>query len=270
MSAIKRFYVGSSAGQLHGRSIPADGNNEHPPLLCLHPAPSSGLYFTTVMPKLNAARRVIAPDYPGYGGSDPLPDLPSIADYARAMQELIENYPLDAPVDILGFHTGCLVAAEMALMRPEQVRRLVLCDVPYFTGEAQVRLREQMATPLPIGDELECLAGAWAFNITSRVGNVPLPRAFELLTEHLRTGARDYVGFTAAFGYDCEQRFAALDADVVVIATQSGMLEPTLAAAAVIRGATLVTASEITTAVFESGADAISKHILTALDETHE
>ena len=95
---------------------------------------------------------------------------------------------------------------------------------------------------------------------------VALPRAFELFAEHLRAGARDYFAFDAAFRYDCETRFAELDADVIVIATQSGLLDATRAAAKAIRGARLVEATEILTAVFEAGAEAISKRVLTILD----
>ena len=32
-------------------------------------------------------------------------------------------------------------------------------------------LREQMTQPMPIGAELDCLAGPWKFNIASRVGD---------------------------------------------------------------------------------------------------
>ena len=103
MSDIKRFYVSTTGGQLHGRTLLSREPNDKPPLLCLHPAPSSGLYFTTAMPLLNAQRNVIAPDYPGYGGSDPATEPASINQYAAAMLELLENYPVDGPVDILGF-----------------------------------------------------------------------------------------------------------------------------------------------------------------------
>ena len=266
MSDIRKFYVQTTAGQLHGRTLLARERNDNPTLLLLHPAPSSGLYFTNAMPLLNEHRTLIAPDYPGYGGSDPLQEPASIATYAAAMLELLENYPVDGPVDILGFHTGCLVANEMALIAPASVRRLVLCDVPYFTSGQQAALAEKMAAPTRLTDELESLEPTWQFNVASRVGNVSMPRTISLLAEHLRAFPEDHQGFGAAFSYDCVGRFAELDADVVVLGTRSGLLDATHAAAAAIRSAALVDVEDVTTAVFESGAPAITRHILSALE----
>ena len=268
MSDTRRFYVSTTAGQLHGRTLLTRSPTDNPPLLCLHPAPSSGLYFTTVMPLLHEHRTVIAPDYPGYGGSDEPPEQATIGIYAIAMIELLENYPIDEPVDVLGFHTGCLVAVEMALLAPDRIRRLVLCDVPYFTPEEQAALGAKMASPTQLTAELESLAPTWAFNVESRAGNVPIPRTINLLAEHLRVFPRDHHGFAAAFSYDCVGRFAELQADAVVLATRSGLLDATHAAAAAIADATLVDIEDVTTAVFESGAPAVSKHILAALDVT--
>lgn len=261
-----KTYGATKYGQVHARWLEARGSEPHAPLVCLHPAPSSGLYFTTVMPLLNDGRAVIAPDYPGYGGSDSLTDAPRIEDYAKAVLEFLGTTGIDAPVDILGFHTGCLVGTEMALARPERVRRLILCDVPYFDKAQQAELRGKAAQPLGITPELESLSAAWQFNVASRVEHVPLPRAFELFAEHLRSGDRDYLGFAAAFSYDCEARFAKLDADVVVLATQSGLHTPSEHAARSIAGARFVDVPEVTTAVFEAGAEAIAKRIIEALE----
>ena len=270
MSDIRRFYVATTAGQLHGRTLLSRSSSERAPLLCLHPVPSSGLYFTTAMPLLNEKRTIIAPDYPGYGGSDEPPERATIGIYAIAMVELLENYPVDEPVDVLGFHTGCLVAVEMALLVPDRIRRLVLCDVPYFTPEEQAAFGAKMASPTKLTGELDSLAGTWTFNVESRIDSVPMPRTINLLAEHLRAFPNDHHGFGAAFGYDCVNRFAELGADTVVLATRSGLLDATHAAADAIRDARLVDVEDVTTAVFESGAPAISKHILAALDNDHE
>jgi len=231
----------------------------------LHPAPSSGLYFTTAMPLLNRQRRVIAPDYPGYGGSDPIDD-PSIGSYAAAVAECIDVLGL-ADFDLFGFHTGCLVAVELALAGSVPIGKLVLCDVPYFTPAEQDALRDRAARPLPLGPGLDSLAEAWDFDVARRLDAVPLDRCLALFAEHLRAGTNDWLGFAAAFDYDCETRFAGLDRPVVVIATDSGLCDATRAAAAALPDARLVEAAEITTAVFEAGAEAIAKRVGAALDE---
>ncbi len=265
MSSIRKFYGQTSFGQVHARIAPSVGDELQPPLVCLHPAPSSGLYFTTAMPMLDEGRRVIAPDYPGYGGSDTLEEPPSIEDYARAMLEFLEDIHMDGPVDILGFHTGCLVGAEMALLSPAAIRKLILCDVPYFTADVRAELKETSAVPMPVSAELESIAGPWSFNIEKRIADVPLPRAFGLLAEHLRAGAKDYFGFNAAFSYPCEQRLPQLTTDTTVMATQSGLHGASIAAAEAVPSAEFVDVVEVTTAVFESGAKAICKRINEAL-----
>ncbi len=262
---MRGFYANTPLGQVHARILDAAGADVHPPLICLHPAPSSGLYFTTVMPLLNAGRSVVAPDYPGYGGSDALPKPPSIGDYSRAMLDFLDNAGIDKPVDVLGFHTGCLVGSEMALTEPAAIRRLVLCDVPYFGPDVRPGLLETMGKPPAYDADLASIAAAWKFNVAGRVEDVPMERTIELLAEHLRAGFNDYLGFAAAFRYAPEKRLSLLECPVTVIATQSMLRDPSLAAAASIPAATLVVADEVTTAVFESGAGAIARRIVDAL-----
>ena len=67
--AIEKSYLRTDAGQVHVRTLNASGSESAPALICLHPSPYSGCYFETVMPLLNDGRRVVAPDYPGYGSS---------------------------------------------------------------------------------------------------------------------------------------------------------------------------------------------------------
>lgn len=271
---MRKSYTDTALGQVHARTLAAEQSADQPPLICLHPAPLSGLYFTTVMPMLNHNRKVIAPDYPGYGGSDPISRLGSdpnaqpatIGDYADAMIQFIDVSAAGSSVDILGFHTGCLVGAEIAIRRPDLLRRLVLCDVPYFTADVRPALREKAAQPMPVTEALESIAGPWRFNVSSRLEHVNMPRALALLAEQIRIGADDYRAFDAAFSYDCERQFARLQADTTIIGTQSGLLDATRAAAAVLPDATFIEALQITAAVFETGATAIAKHINATLD----
>ena len=263
MTAIRRDYVDAPDGQIHRRRLESDGDAGHPALICLHPAPYSGAYFTTVMPMLNDGRAVIAPDYPGYGGSYPLTEPPSIGDYAAAMLAAID----DDRVDLLGFHSGCLVAVEMAILAPERVRRLVLIDLPFFDPETQRKLHGQVAKPLDLSHDLDCLRKAWDFNVAGREGTVPLGRAFDMFVDQIGTGPRDYFCFHAAFTYDCQNRFARLAGPCTIVATQSPLLEPTRAAAKSVEHATLVEEPAVTTSVFEQGAETIAGHVRKVLND---
>jgi pimeloyl-ACP methyl ester carboxylesterase len=73
------------------------------------------------------ARRSIAVDLPGTGGS-PTPLLPlSIPDSARLVLHAVDALGADT-VDVLGFSFGGCVAQELARVAPRRVRRLVLAS----------------------------------------------------------------------------------------------------------------------------------------------
>ena len=262
---IRNSYLDTDKGQVHARTLESIGDERHPPLICLHPAPYSGDYFATVMPLLNDGRRVIAPDYPGYGGSYRLDELPSIPDYANAVIDSVLAAESGQPVDLLGFHSGCLVAAEISLLATDRIRRLVLIDVPYFDAETQQQFYPKVAVPLALTRELETLGKAWDFNVASREEVVPLARAFDMFVDQLRSGTRDHYCFHAAFTYDCAARFADLSLPVTIIATQSPLSAATRAAGDALTAATFVEIDEIKTSVFEQGAPIIAREVVKAL-----
>jgi len=253
-------YRPSRFGSVHLRYLGARDPEEYPPLLCLHPAPFSGIYFTTVMPLLNTRRAIIAPDYPGYGGSAPTQSPPSVGEYAAAMLDVIDDMNIES-VDVLGFHTGCLVGCEMALRDGATVRRLTLIDVPYFTGDERADLYARTAEPRIIDAGPDGLTADWDRNVIQRLDSMPFARAFELFVESLRAGDRSHWGFHAAFSYTSDQRFPNVTAPTHVIATRSGLLEATRQAAMVLPRATLVERLDIERAVFEEGASRIAAEI---------
>jgi pimeloyl-ACP methyl ester carboxylesterase len=121
----RRAYFDCRYGQLHVRTaFPATGGfDEKVTLICLHAAAASSRQFSRFLPLAATQRSVYAPDLPGCGESD----APAAggADAAAAVLDLALDLRL-RQVDLLGFREGCKVAIELALARPEIVRRLVL------------------------------------------------------------------------------------------------------------------------------------------------
>jgi pimeloyl-ACP methyl ester carboxylesterase len=70
-------------------------------------------------------RRVLAPLHPGVGGSTGLETLDDVFDLVLAYEELLDALGL-AATDLAGHFFGGMVAAELAAVFPERVRRLVL------------------------------------------------------------------------------------------------------------------------------------------------
>src|SRR5258708_32562752 len=126
----RRAYFDCRFGQLHVRTaFPTTGGfDEQATLFCLHPDQSSSRMFARFLPEIANVRSVYAPDLPGFGESDPSP-TPSTADAAGAVSDLANDLRLRR-IDLLGAHSGAMVALDLAAARPELVRRLVLVGIP--------------------------------------------------------------------------------------------------------------------------------------------
>ena len=85
------------------------------------------------------------------------------------MMAVIGDQSGGAPVDLMGFHTGNLVVAEMALTAPGKIRLLALVDVPAFDAETSAKFRAASARTFEITPDLSCLEGPWERGMTKRI-----------------------------------------------------------------------------------------------------
>jgi len=68
-------------------------------------------------------RIVIAIDTPGYGDSDRPENPPQMQDYARNAVKVLDALGMTDPIDALGYHTGTLIAVEMAINQPDRINK---------------------------------------------------------------------------------------------------------------------------------------------------
>ena len=258
---IKKHYIDMQFGQLHARTLRAGEAGDRWPLVLLHPMPYSSLYFTTIMPLMNDHRTIVAIDYPGCGGSDPLDTVPTIEAYAQATLHALNGLGIDGSCDFLGFHTGCLVAAEIAAREPSRTGVSILVDIPFFDEEQRRSLIDSQASHKLITEELDCLQKHWDSDVKSRVGNVPIERAFDIFADHMIAQGDGADGFKAAFNYDAEKALAAIKTPTLILATKSGLYDGTLAASKIVNDCELIEMPEITKMAFELGAERIAKVI---------
>jgi len=155
---VQRAYVDGRFGQIHYRRAGSLGARS--PLLLLHPGRLSSLVFEGFMPEIGRDRTVIAPDTPGCGMSDAPPTPPTIGDYASTMLDLVDALGLGM-VDVLGYHTGALVAVDMARrQRSAVVRRIVMVSAAVLTPEEAAAMRTQYA-PKPLDARPSDMAQTW-------------------------------------------------------------------------------------------------------------
>ena len=79
--------------------------------------------------KLAETHEVMAPEHPGYGSSTGFERLHDLQDLVLYYRTLVERWG-KGPIDVIGHSLGGMFAAELALMAPHLVRRLVLVS-PY-------------------------------------------------------------------------------------------------------------------------------------------
>jgi pimeloyl-ACP methyl ester carboxylesterase len=109
------------------------------PLILLHANPGDSRDFEAVMPTLAGHFRVLALDWPGYGGSA-VPARPQGCDalfFYRVLREFIDAMGL-AQVGLIGNSLGGNAAARLAIESPERVRQLVLVSPGGFTAHTFV------------------------------------------------------------------------------------------------------------------------------------
>jgi len=109
------------------------------PMVLLHQAPMSHRQFNTVYGLLSARGvRAIGIDTPGFGMSDPTPFVPQVSDWASSVIAVLDHLKISR-ADMVGHHTGSLIATEVSLQFPKRVHKVVL-NGPFPITESERKL----------------------------------------------------------------------------------------------------------------------------------
>lgn len=139
-----------------------------PPLVLVHGLGGAAANWRLIAPGLAATRRVIVPDLPGHGASDPLPDAPTIDPFADAVLAVLEAEEA-LPAPWVGHSLGGLVALRAAVLRPEAVEGVVLAAAAGISSTT--RAAETVLTVLAVAQPGKLLARQ-----RGRVSRSPLGR----------------------------------------------------------------------------------------------
>ncbi len=227
-AGVGRAYLDGRFGQLHYRSAgPRTGTAV--PVLFIHASPASGRMWEAVLAELGRDRLALAPDTPGFGDSDAPPAPPEIADYAAAMGDFLDALGVKQ-VDVVGYHTGSKTCVELALQRPDLVRKLALVSAPVYS-DAELAKQKHDYAPETIARDGSHLAWRWNFSKTFRKPDVPLIVAHRSLAESLKGGERSPWGHRAAFNYHHAENLPKVRQPVLIFNFGDDLTAPTARAA---------------------------------------
>ena len=236
-------------------------------LVCFPPNPFSGNYYRQLMASLALDRRVVALDYPGLGQSDSSTTWGTVGDLAEIMIDAIETARLadeqHQSIDVCGYHTGAMVAAEVAIRRPDLVRHVVLIGVPYFADPAENDAELQnVMQDRPLPQELGALEGSWRFTIADRHPDVMLERAYDNFLESAAAWRARAPVYRALHGYAAADRAVLITQPALVLNPHGGLKTHTRAYAQLIQDVSLVELPHLSYGVFDVAPEQIADIML--------
>jgi len=271
---LRRFYLESMFGQLHGHeAAPTVRISKKTPLLCFHHTPRSASLFTSFLTLMGTDRISLAFDTPGYGASDGPDGRTDVETYAEAMAMGLDRMGYGAngrgPVDVLGFLTGATIACELALSRPDLVRRIVFVHALVMSKEGRLALKEEIETRVRqdwerLGNEfyVKRLADALA-------ANAPDQMVEEVVAEFVDSTipGRDYLkGGMTALSYPAMERFALIKQPTLFLVLDEERADVASNGVEVVPGAKLIRLQGLNRHSFHNKPEALVYHVRTFLD----
>ncbi|NIM69059.1 MAG: alpha/beta hydrolase [Xanthomonadales bacterium] len=210
------------------------------PLLLLHPSPLSSAFMVPTMECLGDLGTVCAPDTPGYGASDPLPQpgdgLQGYVDWLRCFMGHLGW----TSAGLYGSATGAQIAIELARAHPDLADFLVLDNAVHFTDTERADImRDYFPDLTPTADGAH-FQQAWAMadslfrwfpwfdhSEAARVGAAEPPLALvnRVALAYLQAGPDYPRAYRAAFMNERAENLLAVPVPTRVIRWEGSLLK---------------------------------------------
>jgi pimeloyl-ACP methyl ester carboxylesterase len=203
---VRRSYSECRYGQMHvWASYPSGGGfDERTPVICLHHSGGSGRLFAPMLRELGHDRSVYAPDLPGHGTSDAPTSRFSVADMAAAVGDFLDSLRVRS-ADVFGYQLGALTALELAIARPQQIRRVMVWGVPAYSAQERATLLTRQPA-LGSREDGSDVIEEWQRLLERRSPDAATTVLAEDFSDRLRAGISAPRSFAAALEYPVSER----------------------------------------------------------------
>ena len=217
---MKRGYASLSHGQIHFREV---GERGQPSILWIHQSPSSSEMYEALMAAMPGYYH-LAPDTPGFGQSDPLPDF-SISKFGDILADFLSHMTIQKS-NIFGHHTGASIAVSLTSNNPERVKKLALSGPPMLNDNFKKRILG-LAVNEPLGEDGSHLTNLWN-KISVKEQAVPLSVLQRELSLSFKSMGINQQTYQAVADYDFESDVRKIAQSTLVFAGDQDPLLPCL------------------------------------------
>lgn len=118
-----------------GKSVALREMGHGQPLFLIHGVGMQSAAWEPQIENLSNDFRVIAPDMPGHGGSDPIATGSKLPDYVEWLRHIVASLGIES-ANIAGHSMGALIALGFAVEHPDQTKRVALLNGVYKRAPA--------------------------------------------------------------------------------------------------------------------------------------
>jgi pimeloyl-ACP methyl ester carboxylesterase len=210
---VDRHLIETRYGRMHVRTSGTGAT----PLVLLHSQFIAGRIYEAAIPRFAGSRMVVVPDRIGHGDSDHWPDALDYTDYAAATLDALDHLGIET-FDAFGFHSGCPEVLELALAKPQRLRRAAVCGLWDYDDEEQRRAKARYVKPPPAPvEDGSHLLWYWRWWLDAHPPDVDLSVVHSWTIEHLKAGNDYWRTFEAALDYPMARKVPRVEQPILVL-----------------------------------------------------
>ena len=231
---MERHLICIDGVHIHYRKI-----GQGPLLFLLHPSPRSSKMYEGFMKILSDQFCIIAPDLPGYGFSDPLPNkVETVYDYMPTLNGFFSHFSAGS-FQIYGSATGAQLAIAYGLTHPDSVKCLYLDNAADFTDKQRNQILAGYFPDLSPNLEGGHLIKTWYHIRDSFLffpwfdykngkrlinGLPPVSVLQECMLDYMLAGQNWDSAYKAAFGHEKAEQVQSLSCNVIIFRWVGGIM----------------------------------------------